>query len=942
MPDIIQKIILQAQNNASKEVKALGNDLSMTTGLAGNILGVAKVAGEMALGLGAAAVNASGSFQTAMLANAAHAGLAKDQIDSVSQSVLTMAPTIGQMPTALAQALYPVLSSFSGISNESAKAQISLTELKDAGESVAGSTTSVTSVTNAASAAFNAYGLATNDTKTNVDRMNTLFDEMNSTVSAGNMQWSNYAGVIGKLSVTSKSAGVSFNEENAALADLTNSGYSAQTASTYLGNTFTQLDLKTDSLAKNAKKLHISFDEAKFKSMSLGDQIRYLNQITDGNSSSILKLLNNNSVAARTVSALSGSIQSYQGNLDSLNHSQGATAKAFETASSGFQFSMQKLQAAGQTLLITIGQQLLPILSQVANQVVPIVTQFADWLVKSGALKNIASTLGGVLHNVVTVLINLATATQHVIVFFQQNHAALVALGSVGIAVAGAIAAVLIVAFYGWAVAAGAAAIATLAATWPILAIGALIALVVAGIILAVQHWGEIMHWLQGIFSAVVSWLSGAWSAFASWFMGAMHALGAFFQAAWNVILNILKIAAIVMLTIMTGGLDIVVFLIVSHWNDIVNFTKSVFNAILSFFVGFWNNLVGGVQEAIHKVVSFFSWLYDHNYYFKALVDFIHNAITNIINFLKNAWQTTVNAIVGTWHFLSTTASTVWNTVVGAIRNATEAVLGWLRDRWNTVLGWLTAAWNAVSGVATTAWNAVTGAISTAFNAAVDKVQEVWSLISGIFSSAWTTYIANPLAAVWTNVSGFFSNAWTNYIAKPIASIGSSINGVFNDMAKTALQWGANVINGIANGIKNALGGIKSAVSSVASTISGWLGFHSPTREGPGQELEEWPKNMMASYSRGLVAAIPQLQSSLQLVMKPVATTLGGGSPIPTSASIPRTSAIGGQVVHNHYYNISTMARSQSEVRRLMDMIATEQAKDFRVQSPGYAAGGVY
>lgn len=56
----------------------------------------------------------------------------------------------------------------------------------------------------------------------------------------------------------------------------------------------------------------------------------------------------------------------------------------------------------------------------------------------------------------------------------------------------------LIAGFGGWAVSAGAAAVATIAATWPILAIGAAIALVVGGIILAVQHWGDIMGWITG------------------------------------------------------------------------------------------------------------------------------------------------------------------------------------------------------------------------------------------------------------------------------------------------------------------------------------------------------------------------------------------------------------------------------------------------------------
>lgn len=292
MSDIPMRILLSAIGGAGviSMVQNIGNSLSQN-GLGGALLGVGAAAVGMTAALGVQAVQAAGNFQGAMDLNVAHAGLAANQVNSVSQAVLNMAPALGQMPDALAKALYPVLSSFSGISDQSAKAQISLIELKDAGMSVAGTTTDVTSVTNAASAAFNAYGLSTNDTATNTARMNNLFDVMNNTVSAGNMQWNTYATMIGKLSVASHGAGVGFNEENAALADLTNQGFSAQLAGTYLSNTFNDLYTKADNLQKNAKKLGISFDETKYKSMDFAGRIEYLGQVTDNNQSSLLKLM---------------------------------------------------------------------------------------------------------------------------------------------------------------------------------------------------------------------------------------------------------------------------------------------------------------------------------------------------------------------------------------------------------------------------------------------------------------------------------------------------------------------------------------------------------------------------------------------------------------------------------------------------------------------------
>lgn len=58
-------------------------------------------------------------------------------------------------------------------------------------------------------------------------------------------------------------------------------------------------------------------------------------------------------------------------------------------------------------------------------------------------------------------------------------------------------------------------AAAVIAATWPFLLIAAVVAAAVVGIVLAIQHWGDITKWFQGV-----------WGAFSGWFMGIMGAIG--------------------------------------------------------------------------------------------------------------------------------------------------------------------------------------------------------------------------------------------------------------------------------------------------------------------------------------------------------------------------------------------------------------------------------
>lgn len=396
MSDISLRVLLSASRGNVDSVigdvaKALGGK---SGGLGGALAAVTVGAAGLAVALGVDGVQKAAAFSNAMIQNVAHAGLAKNQFDAVSQSVLQMSTDVGQMPTSLAQALYPILSGLSGITNQSAKAQASLEDLRLSAEDVAGTETSTTTVSNALTATFNALGLQTNNTAANMAHLKTLNDEMEATIIAGNMHWDQYANVAGKLATSIKGTSVAWTEASSALATMTNEGFTAQRSQTYLSNLFTQMELKTDSLAKNAKKLGIAFDENKFKSMNLATQLNYLKDITGGNESEVLKLMNNNATALKTYNALESGIKSYGAALDSIGGSQGATATAFATASSSLTFKTQQFKAAIDVLLIDLGTQLLPILNKVLDWVTPLIKQFSNWVLTSQDLHKWITNIG--------------------------------------------------------------------------------------------------------------------------------------------------------------------------------------------------------------------------------------------------------------------------------------------------------------------------------------------------------------------------------------------------------------------------------------------------------------------------------------------------------------------------------------------------------------------
>jgi TP901 family phage tail tape measure protein len=475
---------------------AMGAISNLISGL-GPIGGAVAVASAAVIGLGVAATKQAADFQQAMLSNVAHAGLAKSEFQSVSNAILAMAPEVGRSPTQLADAMYPILSAFSGITNQSAKSKLALDTLKLSFEAVAGTTVDGTQVATAAVGTFNALGLATNNAATNSARMSNLMDIMDKTVQDGNMQWGAYQMVISKLATSIQGTSIKFTEASAALAVLTNSGMTARQSQTYLANMFTTMAIKTDAMAKHAKALGISWNAQAYAGMSLAQKIAYINQVTDGNKQKILALLGNNATALRSFNALSTGIKSYGSNLNDLNHAQGALKQSFDTASQGMNFQMQQMKAAGDAFMITIGTQLLPVISDFVKQMIPLVQQFTQWLEKSGALKIAASFLAGALQGLVSTIAWLATTLGGIITFFQQNEWAMDALKAVLIAFAIVVAPMVVAALISMAVAAWAAAVPIIAMALPFIALGLVIAAVIFGIIEAYKHWGAIMDWIH-------------------------------------------------------------------------------------------------------------------------------------------------------------------------------------------------------------------------------------------------------------------------------------------------------------------------------------------------------------------------------------------------------------------------------------------------------------
>lgn len=250
---------------------------------------------------------------------------------------------------------------------------------------------------------------------------------------------------------------------------------------------------------------------------------------------------------------------------------------------------------------------------------------------------------------------------------------------------------------------------------------------------------------------------------------------------------------------ILVGIIAAAVAAIIIYWEEIVEF----FSTLPQFFSEIWNGIVQGVtafgqffvdiwNSIIDGVIAAFQWLYDHNYYFQALVDFIVEKFNYLSNFISEVW----NAI-------KMTAIQVWTAIKTAIISIVTPFVQFILQRWENLKNNTTRIFNAIKNVISSIWSSISNTIkgwaSKAYQWGANFLQ---MLINGIKSKVGA-------------------------IISTVKSIGSSIAkflGFHSPTDKGPLAdsdtWMPNFMKMLEQGLEMGIPRLEMAVGEVAASIA--------------------------------------------------------------------------------------------------------------------------
>lgn len=655
------------------------------------------------------------------------AGDTTDNMQKMGDAILGISTDTGIMTSQLLPAMYQIISA----GQRGTEAQDTLSA---AAKGAVIEQANVVDVTNALVTAMTDYGTKQYNA---TQYMNGYIQA----VKSGRITLEELSTSMGPLLPIAHILGIHFADVAAAMSTMTNAGLPAARAATSLRFLFQSLENPTAKAEKAMKAYGLS-------SIAVGNELKVslpgaLQMVYDA----AKKAGPEGSVPFnRAVSDMIGGQRSLQAFLSltgghmstfaSLTKSVTAamngsktSVQGWDIAQSNFNVQANRGKAALNALAITVGTALLPVLTQIFVALTPLIIAFTSWIASIMQNKTAMAIFVGVLVGLATIIL-----------------------------------VIVVPAFVAW-------AIATIAATWPILLIGAIVAAVVAAVIIAIQHWGAIVAWLKGIWSAIAGFFSGIWNTIKSIFTGAINAIAlffigiwtsisGFFTTLWKGIVGFLSAIWNVILAIAMVIFKIIVAIIILPFIPLILFFKAHWTQIHAFLVAAWNAI---------KSVATVVW--------NAISSVITTVTTTISRVVTTVWNTIKGILLSVWNVIKGAAISIWNTISGFLIGNATALWGKLTGIWNAIKSAFASAMNALGGIAHAAWNVVVGVIKGAINAVISVIN---GFIGGI----------NAI----THIVGIAPIGRIPYLASGIENFGGGLAYVHAGEVLTYLPKGASVI----------------------------------------------------------------------------------------------------------------------------------------------------
>ena len=823
------------------------------TGTAATVGGAAIVAGF------GVAVAAASDFEFQMSAIQAVSGATAGEMDLIREAALRIGKDTSFSASEAANAMEEL--SKAGISTKdilggAADAVVAL--------AAAGGVDLPTAATIAANA-MNQFGIQ-------ADGLVNVTDKIAGAANASAIDMGEFAQSMGQVGAVANLAGLSFDDTTLAIAAMGNAGIKGSDAGTSLKTMLMNLQPATADAGALMKELGLitadganQFYTAEGSLKSMADISTVLGTALAGmtkqqKQATLSALFGSDAVRGAAIVAETGAA-----GFDKLADAIGKTSAADVAATrlDNMKGSTEALGGSVETLLISIGSKLLPVVTDMVDNITNGVNAFASM---DEELQNFILGSVGVIGGILLIVggtIKMIGAMQSAIAIVKALELAKAAAAAKDIAasVASGIAKAATVA-------ATVATSAAAAAQWALNAaltanpIGLVIAAVVA--LVAGLVWFFTQTELgQQIWQGFVDFLVTAWTflqeAATNVWNGIMVAIGAVVDWFQTYVLPIIQFVIDAIVLYFTIWYTIV--------STVIAGIMTVIGAIVDWFMTYVAPLI---QAFVGLLVAIFMFLFNTAVaIWQGIMDGISGIVNGLIAFVVgafNLWLSIVTTVLtAVWAFIVS----IWTTIVGFLQPIIEGIVRFISDRWNALIGIVSGIFNSVWSTISSIWNSIMGFIQDIVGRVVSTVTDKWNsliaTVAGIFKAVYES-VKNPIEDALDIVMGFKDK----------------IIGFFSGAGKWLVSAGKNIIDGLIGGIQDALGGLTDLLGSITNMI--------PEKKGPPAK----DKILLAPAGRlimqGLINGLQSEQGNLENMLGGLNATIPATLSQEINANIASTS----------------------------------------------------
>lgn len=327
--------------------------------------GMTKKVTAPILAAGAASAKMAMDFEDSMAKVSTIADATKVPMDEMQKAILDLSNQTGISSEEIAQNVYDSISAGQK-TGDAVNFVSNSTKLAKAGFADAGAALDVLTTI------MNAYGLKASEV-TNVS------DMLIQTQNLGKTTVADLASSMGKVIPTANAYGVSLDELCAGYAIMTANGVATAESTTYMNGMLNELGKSGTTVSETLKeKTGKTFKELMDSGMSLSDVLKIISDAATENNKSFGDMWSSSEAGKAGMILLGDSAENFNGVLEQMQNSAGATNTAFEkldTNSTKIKKATNELKNDAIDLGTTLMEELAPIIENIAEKI----SQFTEW-----------------------------------------------------------------------------------------------------------------------------------------------------------------------------------------------------------------------------------------------------------------------------------------------------------------------------------------------------------------------------------------------------------------------------------------------------------------------------------------------------------------------------------------------------------------------------------